>query len=704
MDEVGAGATEAIVRCWGRAAELSGDIALIHNVSNRVWNTIGTSVPPESVAGNDECVEALLRLCKATLSMLENARDDVISEPLGASKTVSLFRAEQRTIVAPQDRPEDVKHLCERWFYRHAEVEIAWISSMVSYAIHVMFHAGKWRHVHAIATRFNAVTERFFAGANKHVLVYAQTQLATDAVATHEQRAAELVTIDDVASALFSEIEAAKAARHSQRGKNDEERKLQEAKDAWTSEREPLVAALNVASESRRDEERKLQEVLASERAHTSETKPSYGRLQNARARVAIGAEDGVEDAYASAVKELRSRQDTVLLVAALHELGDFSFANGRVDDAVSSWNDAVDAMFGRLGAVGTISELVASPLLETFGVDMCLGVGVVLAKLAEHGLSCDIDTRHACTIAASSLLAAVFDCDVLHPPSTKPHRFAAYETTNLWPDVMPAIFLARCRPGAITVACRFLTRELIESVGQPELSLPLCSLWLYLAGGSSSAEPLKWRAKALAREGADNSVADDNDSFEAHVKKSTALEALGQRTEAIRECAAALRLGTRDARLWTSTRVRLAALLLSKNRREDAIAHAEKALEEAVAFNDSVMKASASRVLTNARTRVQLTDTEPAECAVLREHRDAIINELEQSHSKLPMPEGVAEAKRNRGGIGHEGDVSSSDIYFHLVASFKEASASASSQQDLEQLNAFVIDASPTYKSNLKL
>ena len=227
--------------------------------------------------------------------------------------------------------------------------------------------------------------------------------------------------------------------------------------------------------------------------------------------------------AYGKAVEMLRLRtgKDARLLhVQALHELGDVHASLGDHASAAVAWSDAIDTLFGSYHATkdwrATLRALGASPI-RALGLHGCLVSVCILVKVGESTYANDIEGKRRCCEFAAALVAATFECSIVHPQRLI--DFADYVPVELWEnvDVLDDPYL--CCASKLIHALRVTAEVLLKSgdeisaehiaQGEPAsdalAALPVLSMLEHLfrfrareAGGIASARAMRVRALCL--------------------------------------------------------------------------------------------------------------------------------------------------------------------------------------------------------------
>ena len=101
------------------------------------------------------------------------------------------------------------------------------------------------------------------------------------------------------------------------------------------------------------------------------------------------------------------------------------------------AWSDGIDALFGAYQATrdwrATLRSLGGRPL-DVLGLRGCLLGVCVLTKVATSTYMTDVDGRKRCCELAAALVAATFECSIVHPQRLI--DFTDYVPVELWEDL----------------------------------------------------------------------------------------------------------------------------------------------------------------------------------------------------------------------------------------------------------------------------
>ena len=191
-----------------------------------------------------------------------------------------------------------------------------------------------------------------------------------------------------------------------------------------------------------------------------------------------------VVNSYRRSVTLLRRKQETLLLSQALHELGLILLSCGGPDgraSAVSTWNDGVDACFGRMGAVENWRDTLATLVPDTvskLGVVGAVLPAVMCSRLAQCSAGAG-EEDHVLTymLFAAPLLASVFASSAQHPQRAS--DFRVYRPVDVGAPCSSLFADVRClAPADVATACRNVVVGLLAyGTCFVERTLPVISL-----------------------------------------------------------------------------------------------------------------------------------------------------------------------------------------------------------------------------------
>jgi hypothetical protein len=199
----------------------------------------------------------------------------------------------------------------------------------------------------------------------------------------------------------------------------------------------------------------------------------------------------GILSSYNRTIALLRDRRETVPLVEALQDVGDFHLTLGNVEEANKYWSDGVDALFNTLdaashwrdilkdisGGKGDMGTFNGNLISEKLGVFGCLGAGVMLGKLSKFCCTTDQERKLENAMLAAELVRAPFSLSLPHPQrlcdfaSYSPSQFCI--GTNLFSDER------RLDCASLITAVMEIAEILIEGDGGGYCSLALPALCL---------------------------------------------------------------------------------------------------------------------------------------------------------------------------------------------------------------------------------
>ena len=118
-----------------------------------------------------------------------------------------------------------------------------------------------------------------------------------------------------------------------------------------------------------------LENILLLEDKNTSEVKKKIKAHKMLNSMIVMN--------YKKTIELFRRRQDNFMLIQALNELANLSYAQGQLKEAQILWNDSLDTIFQKLYVLNSYQTHFKDVpnLAAKFGIKQCLIGVVVLAK-----------------------------------------------------------------------------------------------------------------------------------------------------------------------------------------------------------------------------------------------------------------------------------------------------------------------------------
>ena len=182
---------------------------------------------------------------------------------------------------------------------------------------------------------------------------------------------------------------------------------------------------------------------------------------------------------YSAAVTYLRQKNSTQLLVELLFELGTFHLLHRNKSEAERSWNDAVDATVGRVGALRAWRDLLQDKkkLLHTMGLLKCVVAAACLGSLAMYIYHENQRKATDACLFAAELIMQLADTALAFPQRDWDHSASLRE---IMPNVELDVDLAECMP-AICHALAYISDHL-ASTNFPQHSVAAANVCEYVA------------------------------------------------------------------------------------------------------------------------------------------------------------------------------------------------------------------------------
>ena len=325
-------------------------------------------------------LEVAIEELLATMQLLRNGDD-------GSARPTTAFSAASD---APPTEP---------WFLgQYAASHMHWTAALSLRSMRRMLDAGKWHATTRLSHNFNTLTDDAFA----------------DKSLPMAMEAAEALGDTPYKSRVRKRLEQLR------RDKNLAQSALEDCRALWAQCAEAEIQKAKALG------------------GHSLATARPLSR-GSTRGRGG-GHVHAVLAAYAKAVEMLRLRtgKDAKLMhVQALNEMGDVHASLGDYASASVAWSDGIDALFGAYQATrdwrATLRSLGGRPL-DVLGLRGCLLGVCVLTKVATSTYMTDVDGRKRCCELAAALVAATFECSIVHPQRLI--DFTDYVPVELWEDL----------------------------------------------------------------------------------------------------------------------------------------------------------------------------------------------------------------------------------------------------------------------------
>lgn len=365
--------------------------------------------------------DAMKAAMDAVLEMLTNLKDgDKVLQ--SSINQIGVFEQEQRGINNDLP-PQNSGSMDSMWFVKKADLEMNSLARFVQFVLEMLFHLMAWDDVLRLGLAFNKCTDNAYALEVLRFMLYAQNEIVQRQQGMIADQNQQIRQLDERFRQQSDVIKAKREARRSQRGKREEDAKLEALRADYQAERAPLRATLlelkealeseasllaemrklnddtkannheylrsleqsrnqlvryytaqQAEAKAKKEEPRSESALSARPASHMSIR--SFGvtsRASSARSRastMAGGDSDSkianlstksVLSSYKQSLQQLRENGALVFLCRGLLEIGDFMLERNQPKQALVSWSDCVDACFGVIDAIGMRTRTVAN-------------------------------------------------------------------------------------------------------------------------------------------------------------------------------------------------------------------------------------------------------------------------------------------------------------------------------------------------------
>jgi hypothetical protein len=172
------------------------------------------------------------------------------------------------------------------WFLTKPELNITFIARFIVYVIEALFHIKSWEKLIQLGVSFNALTQNAYGEMVLKFMVYAQQEVCGFKLVLMERKSAELTRLEADYRMQQALIVDRKNARRSQRGKREEDSKMESLKKQYEDNRLPIEEQLEKLTQEFQKEDDLLTQFTA-DASHAVHEKPrSLKALEAARYRL----------------------------------------------------------------------------------------------------------------------------------------------------------------------------------------------------------------------------------------------------------------------------------------------------------------------------------------------------------------------------------------------------------------------------------
>ena len=338
-------------------------------------------------------------------------------------------------------------------------------ANMIAYAVQCLLMVEKWISLADLCQRFNLMTKNEYASYLLPFTIYAQTVLHQRNIKNLKDKEAEL----QARTEAFEKWAATKKKK-SRAAMITGEIPIEEQE--YNKDRDRLqheIIKLAVMQDFSAEDKANSEELLSLIKRDSSTAKEA---LTNCRkllidyaqktceimADQRIKGKDNIEvkklqkihqmiynkvlNSYKKTIEILRERQESFMLMQALHELGNIYYAEGKLKDAEINWSDSLDTVYQELYVLNKFGELMKKVpnLVAKFGMKPCLNSLILLAKYSLylfhrlHKLAYGNDLSKLSQVVEMGLCVSFEPFKLTIPHPQQYNLFALYKCTELFP------------------------------------------------------------------------------------------------------------------------------------------------------------------------------------------------------------------------------------------------------------------------------
>jgi hypothetical protein len=419
----------------------------LNNVARLLWNLLSCYMLPPSafLAGN--AWQYIVVISSYLLEMLENIKKKIVGETQNEITTDASVLEENSGVP---------------WFTSISELDIDLYSNLIGFAIQCLLLAERWESLQYTCEKMNLVTDNHFSQTVLPFKIYAEKTLWEKAKELRDQRENDLRKRKEefehwMATSKRRKTRQAMLTGEIPQEQIDYERDAQEISESIAKRKlkedglaqklslsetqlENLKKGANKAAESLYQSRKLMEQYGWEARALQLEPQGNASRVKKRAHKVYANM---VLATYRKTVELLRRRQEKWLLIQALHELGNLCFSEGLVEEAETSWSDAVDTVFQSIYIIRDFRQTLNlsdnsdlrpdTNLSDKYGVKECLLASIILYKLSSLIYqSKNLSRQKDCLLLGRMLITSPFRLSLPHPQHPSMHR--SYRALELTP------------------------------------------------------------------------------------------------------------------------------------------------------------------------------------------------------------------------------------------------------------------------------
>jgi hypothetical protein len=174
-------------------------------------------------------------MAEVVLCLLAGAKEDICD--------MGPFELEQQHINddAP---PQDNHGASSLWFAKKIDLELTWLARFFQFLVEVLFHAQDWASVVRLGLEWNRQTDAALVAEVMRFMLFSQTEIMRQNQGLVDAQMAQIRSLDSIYNGESEVIKKKREGRRSQRGKREEDARLDELRTGYLSERNPLKERL----------------------------------------------------------------------------------------------------------------------------------------------------------------------------------------------------------------------------------------------------------------------------------------------------------------------------------------------------------------------------------------------------------------------------------------------------------------------------
>jgi hypothetical protein len=174
-------------------------------------------------------------MAEVVLRLLAGAKEDI--------RDMGPFELEQQR-VNDDAPPQDNHSASSLWFAKKIDLDMTWLARFFQYLVEVLFHAQDWASVVRLGLEWNRQTDAALVVEVMRFMLFSQTEIMRQKQGLVDAQMAQIRSLDSIYNGESEVIKKKREGRRSQRGKREEDARLEELRSSYLSERNPLKERL----------------------------------------------------------------------------------------------------------------------------------------------------------------------------------------------------------------------------------------------------------------------------------------------------------------------------------------------------------------------------------------------------------------------------------------------------------------------------